>query len=97
MREYVYICYASTGEYSDRTEFALHGYRTESEAKAFVERSDALFDERWAKTLAASKDDGMQHKERCRQFATGWHPECPDLDVPDYTGYRFWYEAVEIK
>lgn len=90
MAETVYICCASTGEYSDRTEFQLHGYRTEQEAQDFVTRSDQLFRERWAKV----KGD---YDERYLQFTAGWHPECPDLDVPDYTGYRFWYEAVEIK
>ena len=95
--EIVYICYASTGEYSDRSEFALHGYRCEENAKAFVERSDKLFRERWKNVLAADKTDGLQYKERCRRFTPGWHPECPTLDVPDYTGYLFWYEAVEVK
>ena len=93
MIEHVYICFASTGEYSDRTEFSLHGYKSEEEAKGFVTRSDALFRERWAKVLAATD----QHEARFRQFAPGWHPECPTLDVPDYTDYSFWYEAVEIR
>lgn len=97
MSEHVYICFASTGEYSDRTEFALHGYKNEEDAKGFVTRSDALFRKRWAKVLTATEDDGGQHKARCRQFAPGWHPECPKLDVPDYTGYSFWYEKVEIR
>lgn len=97
MTERVYICFASTGEYSDRTEFPLHGYKSEEEAKDFVKRSDAIFRERWEKVTAAAKGCLNEHKERCRQFAPGWHPECQTLDVPDYTGYSFWYEAVEIK
>lgn len=87
----VYICRASTGEYSDRTEFSLHGYFDEQQAKDFVARSDRLFLERWEKCC-----DG-NHKLRCKHFAPGWHPECPGLDVPDYTGYTFWYEAVEVR
>lgn len=97
MSEYVYICFASTGEYSDRYELALHGYKSEEDAKAFVERSDAMFRERWAKVRAASVYNQGEYLEKRKQFAPGWLPECPDLGVPDYTGYSFWYETVEVK
>lgn len=90
MSHIVYICFASTGEYSDRTEIMLHGYRTEKEAQDFVLCSQEHFNKRWVNV----KDD--YHNLEIN-FPKGWHPECPELDQPAYTGYRFWYEAVEIK
>lgn len=89
----VYVCLASTGEYSDRVEFTLHGYWTEQAAKDFVARSDQLFRKRWEKVIHAEDE----FRERHRQFGAGWNPECLDLGEPDYTGYRFWYTPVEVK
>ena len=91
MTDIVYVCFASTGEYSDRTEFTLHCYRTEQEAKDFVIRSSQIFREKWQSV----KDE--DYNKRLRLFQPGWHPDCPNLNAPDYTGYSFWYDPVEVK
>lgn len=95
--EYVYICFASTGEYSDRTEWTLHGYKTEQEAKDFVERVDATFKELWVQCLTSPKSRYTDHEKRYSLFEKGWFPECPELAEPDYTGFYFWYDTVEIR
>lgn len=95
MTEYVYICFASTGEYSDRSEWPLHGYKTEQEAKDFVTRADAAFKERW---VQCNTEDRYPDYERLYHlFEKGWFPECPELADPDYTGFYFWYNAVEVR
>ena len=92
----VFICFASTGEYSDRQEWTLHGYRTEQEAKDFVMRADEKFRELW--TQCAGEGRWLcNYEAKERLFKPGWLPECPTLDEPDYTGFRFHYHPVEIK
>lgn len=88
----IFVCFVSTGEYSDRTEWSLHGYFSEDEAKGFVSRSDELHRKLWVD--GGAEDD---YEKREELFQLGWNPEAPNLDCPDYTGFRFWYEPVVVK
>jgi len=90
MSDIVYICFSSTGIYEECWEEKLHGYYTEQEAKDFVDRSYELFEERWKKVKNI-------HKITNEEFPSGWHPECPTLSIPDFNGFTFWYEPVEMR
>jgi hypothetical protein len=91
----VYICFASTGEFSDRSEWPVHGYRTEQEAQDFVTRSGELFREKWVQ--CGFHNGWGDYAARAELFAEGWHPDCPSLGEPDYAGFTFSYATVEIK
>jgi hypothetical protein len=83
-------------------EWIVKAVKTEDAAKEFVTKSNEVY-----KAILVSANfvnyrgypdvDKMSHAERELHFAPGWNPLAPNLDEPDYTGWRFYYEETELE
>lgn len=84
----VYIVQGETGEYSDRTEWAVAAYLHEDDAKEHVRALDAWLGERKQRYNCAHVCLDRRRLPKCTLDP---HFQC------DYTGTRYYYYAVELK
>jgi len=90
----IWIVYGSTGEYSDRVEWAVMAYTDELKARVHVENCTAWFREYGPYANLAPREPKWAAYIRWNDQKLA-NPYDPNMSV-DYTGTRWYLDEVEL-
>lgn len=90
----VYVVFGRTGEYSDRSEWAVVAYTREDDAKQHVLKATG-YAEAWRTRTRQDDWVDLDWEEQQRQEKSA-NPMDPAFSC-DYTGTDYWYEPLELK